>query len=94
MSEAEHYQQQAREAMEAKREERRRAREYVLGEYQRHGLNEAERDEILAALGISTDVDIDNLDFGVAQRIPTGGLTRNAVKAVMPRTPPSRASSL
>lgn len=94
MSEAEYHRQQAQEALEAKREERRKARAYVLEEYQRHGLDEQERDEILAMLGVATDVDIDNLGYDVVRRLPSGGLVKNAVKAVIPRTPPSRASSL
>lgn len=94
MSEAEYHRQQAQEALEAKREERRKARAYVLGKYQRHGLDEQERDEILAMLGVATDADIDNLGYDVARRLPSGGLVKNAVKAVIPRTPPSRASSL
>ncbi len=93
MSEAEHYQQQAHEAMEAKREERRKAREYVIGEYQRHGLDEAGRDEILAALGLSTAEDIDNLGYGAVQGMTSRGLVKYAGKSVTPRTPPMRASS-
>lgn len=94
MSEAEYHRQQAQETLEAKRDERRKARDYVRGEYQRHGLSEQERDEILAMLGVATDEDIDIHDSGVGRRLPTGGLLRNAVKVVVPRTPPSRASSL
>src|SRR5678815_4589805 len=72
MSEAEYHRQQAQEALEAKRDERRKARDYVQGEYQRHGLSEQERDEILAMLGIATDEDIDIHDSGVWRRLTTG----------------------
>ncbi len=92
MSEAEYHRQQAQEALEAKRDERRKARAYVQGEYQRHGLNEQERDEILAMLGIATDVDIDSPGYGAALGTTSRGLVKYAGKSVVPRTPPSRAS--
>src|SRR6185369_4044007 len=92
MSEAEYHRQQAQEALEAKREERRKARAYIQGEYQRHGLSEQERDEILAMLGITTDVDIDSPGYGAALGTTSRGLVKYAGKSVAPRTPPSRAS--
>jgi|KBSMisStandDraft_5_1062788.scaffolds.fasta_scaffold791665_2 hypothetical protein len=92
MSEAEYHRQQAQETLEAKREERRRARAYVQEEYLRHGLDEQERDEILAMLGVTTDEDIDNPGYGAARGMSTRGLTKYSGKSVVPRTPPMRAS--
>jgi len=92
MSEAEYHRAQAEETVRAKRRERMSARAYVRAEYQRHGMNEAERDEVLAMLGIVTDEDIDIPYSDVAQRTSTLGLVKYAGKSVVPRTPPMRAS--
>jgi predicted transposase YdaD len=92
-SETAHQQQLMREALQHKTEENHRARDYILNEYQRHGLSEEERDEILAMLGIKTEADCEAALYLTSQ-IPKSGLASGQAKSVMPRTPPARASYL
>ena len=92
-SESEYHKQQYLMAMEAKRQERIKARAYISSRYLDLGLDEADRDEILACLGIATDEDIDSPDYYGGGPLSRRGLTVRQSKAVVPRIPPSRASS-
>ena len=93
MSEADQHKQQAEAALQAKREDRWRAHRYLRDHYLVHGLDEADRDEVMGALGILTESDMErNLDLYVDRALSRAGLTVNAVRGPAPRTPPSRGA--
>jgi len=95
MSEADYQRQLMEAAAQHKMEERLKARDYLLHEYPKHGLSEAERDELLDMLGISTEYDCRQpLALCAPRALPSAGLASGTAKAVVPRTPPTRASYL
>ena len=90
MSEHEYQQKLIREALEAKAKERVDAHNHLQREYARYGLDEADRDEVLAALGLSEAELGSSHDLSVARVLSRAGLTYRPGRAVTPRTPPSR----
>ena len=93
MSETSHYQQQAAAALQAKLDDRRAAHVHLVTRYERYGLDEGDRDEIMSALGILTDSDMEhNLDLSADRALSRAGLTVNAVRGPAPRKPPSRGA--
>lgn len=92
MSEMDYIKAQMEEAHEARLQERRDARAYVLRKYEVLGMDEADRDEVLACLGILTEQDVEeNPGSYVARALSRGGLASGLAKPLTPRTPPSRA---
>jgi hypothetical protein len=90
MSEHEYQQKLIREAIEAKAQERVDAHNYLNREYAKHGLDEGDRDEILAALGITESELGNSHDLSVARVLSRAGLTYRPGKSVVPRTAPAR----
>lgn len=71
--------------------ERLAARNFILANYGKLGLTEADRDEVLGALGLTEESISKNLGLYEARSLPKSGLGFSKGKAVQPRTPPSRA---
>ena len=90
MSEHEYQQRLIREAIEAKAQERIDAHNYLNREYAKHGLDEDDRDEVLAALGITEKELGSTHDLSVGRVLSRAGLTYRPGKAVRPRTAPAR----
>lgn len=80
--------------LEAEREqrlaERLAARHFILTRYGDFGLDDADRDEILGALGL-TEESISSHGLYEARTLSRGALGSSGGKAVKPRTPPMRA---
>ena len=92
MSEHEYQQKLIREALEAKAQERVDAHNHLVREYAKYGLSETDRDEVLAALGITESELGSTHDLSVARVLSRAGLTYRPGRAVAPRTPPARAT--
>lgn len=89
-SEAEQYKQQVEADARRRYEARLDARNYIQERYRNFGLDEADRDEILGALGLTEDQLSKNLDWNEGQSLSRGGLGSSMGKFSTPRTPPSR----
>lgn len=70
--------------------QRMAARNYIQTHYGDLGLDEADRDEVLGALGLTDDQLSKNLGLYEARSLPKAGLGFSRGKAVGPHTPPSR----
>ena len=92
MSEHEYQQKLVKEALEAKAQERVAAHNHLRREYARYGLSEADRDEVMSALGVTEHDLVSTPDSYVARALSRAGLTYRPGRAVMPRTPPSRGA--
>lgn len=92
MSESEYLKAQARAALREKAIEAMKAHLAITRAYRDFGLDEQGRDEVLAALGLSTPEDVVQIHgSSVVRALTRAGLTGSVSRGVLPRKDPTRA---